>query len=145
MIPECRKCFGKCHAECCTWVDLNIEWVKKHQDKIQRSVYGYIDTYPGQGKFITNMDKDPEGKIYNDRQICPFLSKDFKCAVYKERPLICRLFGTDTREDHPFTCHYHIGKSYHFPVSRTSEECIANMMKYLSEIQTKHPNIIKEL
>lgn len=146
MIPKCSKCFSKCHAECCTWVDLDIEWVSKNRDKIQRNVYGYIESeIPGKAKFVTNMELDSDGKIDNLKQTCPFLTSEYKCAVYKERPFICRVFGTETPEDHPFTCHYHLGKPYHFPPHWGKDISCLHTIKYYDSILKKYPNIAKEL
>lgn len=145
MIPNCKKCMHKCHAECCAWVDLDLKWVEKHKDKIQRDVYGYVDSLPGKVKFITNVKQDAEGRIDNRKQICPFLTADFKCAVYNDRPFVCRVFGTDMREDHPFTCHYHLGKNYHFPLNRTKQETMIAIAKYYNELTKKYPNLLNEL
>jgi len=36
--------------------------------------------------------------------MCPYLSKEYKCTIYNERPEVCRLFGNET---HPLlVCPY---------------------------------------
>lgn len=89
---DCAKCHSKCQAACCTAVPLDPKLIKRNAHRIQRPIIELI-------------------KVFNDVVIpmtestkCPFLTTDLKCAIYKWRPPICRLFGTEL--DPNLTCHF---------------------------------------
>lgn len=134
-LTEPVKCFiPKCRAICCANAPLPENFLPKHQDKIQRRIYGAFnmgqndihDTYNSviySTRPITFIGVDQNGhklygitketmeelnlqsmedvknliaswdakKIYN---YCPFITDYARCSVYKERPPICREFGT---------------------------------------------------
>lgn len=88
---DCTKCHDKCGALCCSNVPLPPGLIKRNAHRIQRKVI--------------------EWKKFGDALVgitesgrCPFLGLDLKCAVYKWRPPICRLYGTEI--DHRMTCHF---------------------------------------
>lgn len=84
-ITEGRKfpCRKDC-SECCTHVHMSFEEKKR------------IDMFVRKNNIELHKHKDDT--------VCPYLSKEGKCQVYAERPIICRAFG---HIDTPFlTCSY---------------------------------------
>ena len=151
MKMNCFKCdIKKCKAQCCTWVPFNINFLEKNADKMVRPVFAIVtDEKEKVGKPITHVEKRIEnGKevdfIDERKQICPFLTDNYKCNIYKNRPEICKCFGTKLSEDHPFTCHFHIGRNYHFPDKKTPEFLKINNIKYYPEI-IKNRRLVKEM
>ena len=91
-LPEsfnCSKCHHECHAICCSNVPLPEKLIKRNLKLIQQP--------------ILKMTRIADAVIpETENGKCPFLTKDYKCAIYKYRPPICKLFGT---EIHPWlTC-----------------------------------------
>lgn len=153
-MTKCDKCLHRCKSECCTWVPMKQEFLETHQDKFQRPVYGVAEIEGGPKcvyaiTHIETKETKIDGKmqlvngIDKQKQICPFLTSKYRCAVYADRPNICRAFGTDNRPDHPFTCHFHLGKSYHTP-NLPEDVRMANAIKYIDDYK-KYPGLIKEL
>lgn len=78
---------GACEGDCCGMVPIPIATYKKNQDKIQRRPSEVLD--------------------FNDETVlpitaelkCVFLTKEFRCAIYHERPEVCRKFATG--DPHP--------------------------------------------
>lgn len=63
------------------------------------NIYHYLEL-TGQ---LEEVSKTVEDHYFNElakRQDCPFLKADKSCAIYSVRPLVCRLFGYSTREEH---------------------------------------------
>ncbi len=93
-LPEtfnCLNCHSKCQAACCTLVPLDPKLIKRNEKRIQSKIIKFIN-------FCDSVVPITEsGK-------CPFLTKDLKCAIYKWRPPICRLFGTEI--DGRLTCFF---------------------------------------
>ncbi len=167
-----KKCdISKCHAECCTFVPLSEQFITKHQDKIQRQIYCINEIHSSKetgiyGQPITFIEPitnelierhKKEGlpipthneKFYIDKtkQKCPFLTDDCKCAVYDERPELCKIFGTTSESDNNFTCHYHLGKSYHFPPENSPEKkkIDAATLKYFVRDVYNNINLFREM
>lgn len=121
----CNKCdISKCHAECCYFVPLSIEFLKKNKNKIVTPVikllkYGISKTMVYPITKISGYNKDIP-IINKNEQRCPFLDKNNRCVVYDERPELCKIYGTSTEYDCETTCGYHIGKDYSFPKDLTS-------------------------
>ena len=96
---ECKKYHKICKAECCGVVPIPRSLWQKKQHAIQIPV---IETFKGQARnksdpsiqesFILPVTKD---------HYCPFLKEDLSCAIYEDRPEICRKFGD---ESHPMMC-----------------------------------------
>ena len=81
---DCSKLIkeGICKADCCGVVTFTNEFLKMHRDKFQQQVVQWINK------------SEVEGTIITKNGTCIFLTKDFKCSIYEERPEICKLFGT---------------------------------------------------
>lgn len=92
---QCKKYHGKCKAMCCGIVPLPVILWQKNQHKIQRDVKKTIRGTAEKGgarNIIIPITED---------HYCPFLKKDLSCAVYEDRPEICRKFGD---ESHHLMC-----------------------------------------
>lgn len=83
MIFDCTNC-----GECCGIVPIPQTTFRNHQDKLQRTIlfFEYVDdqVYP-----MTDL-------------MCCFLNKDKVCSIYKDRPEVCRLFGTVKKLQCPY-------------------------------------------
>ena len=73
---------GRCKGDCCGPVPIPKEVLDRNRFKIQRPIAQEIEMFPGE--FV------PLTRDLN----CVFLTKDFKCAIYDERPWVCRKFGS---------------------------------------------------
>ena len=78
---NCSDCLIRCRAGCCGMVPLPPDLFRKHP--AQREV---VEEIPFKGAVIART-KD---------NYCPFLTKDFKCSIYEDRPWICKKFGDET-------------------------------------------------
>lgn len=91
------RCMGKinvkkCKAECCGLVPIPKDVVVKHQNEMRRGSRLLIDE---EGMQIWTKDGN-----------CAFLSKSYRCIIYKDRPEVCRLMGSG-KSDHPMMkCHF---------------------------------------
>lgn len=77
------KCdVSKCHAACCGIVPIPEKTVEKHLGDIQ----GPYEILPFQveGRVVVLKKGEP---------VCGFLTPDFRCAIYADRPDVCRMFG----------------------------------------------------
>lgn len=150
---KCLKCnISKCKAQCCYWVPFPIKFLEAHADKMIRPVYGIACNEHNDkvGQAITHVEtKIVDGKEQNiieqTKQKCPFLTDDNKCNIYKIRPELCRCFGTKLSEDHPFTCHFHLGKNYHFPDKNTPEYAKINNVKYFVSDYLNNKRLMKQM
>jgi Fe-S-cluster containining protein len=79
---NCQKCLAKCKAGCCGVIPFDRAFLKRH--KPVREVLKEIDT----GEFVILETED---------MACPFLQADYACAVYADRPDVCRLYGNETQ------------------------------------------------
>jgi Fe-S-cluster containining protein len=89
---ECTRYHDKCKAECCGIVPIPASIWQKNQHNIQR---------PIKEKHKVKAGKDGESAKLcvlpiTDDGYCPFLTKDYKCAIYAQRPDICRKFGDES-------------------------------------------------
>lgn len=78
-----KKCdMKKCRAECCKRAPLPETFVRQYANRMQRQP--------------EIMEVSDGGQIIAaDRQgYCVFLADDYRCAVYRERPELCRMFGS---------------------------------------------------
>lgn len=80
---NCSKCINKCKAACCGIVPIPVSIYEKHKHKANREVLkeNVFDD------IIIPKTKDC---------VCPFLSDDFSCLIYEERPDICKKFGDES-------------------------------------------------
>jgi Fe-S-cluster containining protein len=72
-------------GECCGCVPIPVRIYKTHKKHLQRPVIeevqmDHLTVYPLTEDFI-----------------CAFLTPEKRCAIYKHRPKVCRLFGTILR------------------------------------------------
>jgi len=83
------KCKEDC-GECCGTITLNPEIVFKNIGKIQRKI---TKTIP------IGRDED----IYETEDgLCLFLTPDKECAIYQDRPEVCRLYGINPKLPCPY-------------------------------------------
>ncbi len=73
---------NKCHSECCGVVPIPNHTFKKNRHLLQRPVKIFKNVFP-----YTTVAVDEHGT-------CGFLSTDFKCAIYDQRPDVCKKFGS---------------------------------------------------
>ena len=73
------KCLEKC-GFCCSFVFILKETYEKHKDKFQKPV-----------KVVYQVGNEV-GIITFDRA-CAFLTDDKRCAIYEDRPEVCKQFG----------------------------------------------------
>ena len=90
-LKECDTAI--CHAECCGIVPIPNETLKQFAYLLRPDVkFTAVDE-----KTTVCVDKENR---------CGFLTEDCKCAIYENRPEICRIFG-NPGEKHPcLTCSY---------------------------------------
>lgn len=89
MPFECKKYHGKCKAQCCGIVPIKLSLWEKNSDKIQRKPAEIITGKSSEGKIVIPLTED---------LLCPFLKEDLSCAIYENRPEICRKFGDDSHK-----------------------------------------------
>lgn len=80
MPMDCSKCLNECRGECCSEVPMPAAFLKRHTPV--REITEVVE-YGG-----SVVAKTASGR-------CPFLTEDYKCSVYSDRPAICRVFGDD--------------------------------------------------
>lgn len=149
---SCGECMTKCKGECCTWVPLSIKFIKEHENKIQRKILCFEphkDRHTVVYPIVEFANHNGiERAVDVTKQKCIFLDNNNRCAVYNDRPEICRLFGTTHQPDNTLTCHYHLGKEYSFPKDNTPEKELidrASMTgKYIDQLMT-NKKLVKEL
>ncbi len=85
MVP-CRKC----EARCCRYFALQLDTPKRKAD------FEHIRWYLAHKGVTVFVEKR---KWYLDvANECRYLTKDHKCRIYYERPVICREHATDVCE-----------------------------------------------
>jgi Fe-S-cluster containining protein len=90
---ECKKYHGKCQARCCGIIPIPRKIWQKNQHKVQKKV---LEKHKVE---VTNPQTKQKTRgilpITQD-MLCPFLKKDLSCAIYEDRPDICKKFGDET-------------------------------------------------
>jgi Fe-S-cluster containining protein len=86
----------RCGAQCCYNAVLPVGFVQSHSKQVVNPVRSVMDTpynpsLPPSKIYVTS------AKILNNK--CPFLRPDHLCAVYDDRPEICRRIGGVGRYD----------------------------------------------
>ena len=165
---KCSKCdISKCHAECCSWVPLSEKFLHAHEDKLQRPIYGMSIIFENKedniGQCITNPEVVTEERrkelrskgipikdtdtVYIDKrkQLCPFLTTDYKCVIYHDRPELCKIFGSTSQDDNTFTCHYNLGKDYHYPKEGSKEHSKIQPFKYFRRDVLPNKKLFREM
>ena len=83
MKPPCNKC----KADCCVNVPMTITEFNRLMKIKPRSIPKYKTQKIAGGHILV------KGK-------CPWVTKDYKCSVYKDRPYICVASGTEKKPCH---------------------------------------------
>lgn len=92
-MKRCKCDVSRCHAACCGLVPIPRETIEKHLGDMQ----GPFDKI----LFINGQDI----VVKQRTATCAFLTSDYKCAIYDDRPEICRIFGN--RSNNPLLkCSY---------------------------------------
>lgn len=91
----------KCRGACCHNIVLPVGFIESHADKV-------VTAPISRGLVPTNPEFGPSEMVFTDPLLrnnkCPFLTRNYKCNVYADRPKICRMFG---ETDHPLLkCQY---------------------------------------
>jgi Fe-S-cluster containining protein len=89
MPFECRKYHGQCKAKCCGIVPIKISLWQKKQHAIQSRPKEIMFGNSDEGKVVIPI---------TENLCCPFLMEDLSCAIYEDRPEVCRKFGDETHE-----------------------------------------------
>lgn len=76
-----------CYAACCGIVPFSPAQFNGNKHLLQRKV----EVVPFVGDTVVAVDEN---------LVCGFLTQDFKCAIYDNRPEVCRLFARKG-ETHP--------------------------------------------
>jgi len=79
---DCSKCTDRCGAECCSNVPMTKAFMASH-----KPVREIVELVPFGDNMVVPITKSGR---------CPFLSEDYKCTVYKDRPAVCRVFGDES-------------------------------------------------
>lgn len=75
------QCTENCKAECCGTTPIPKGVFKKNRKLMQR-------------KYVELRVSDTDIQAITKDGLCIFLKKDLKCAIYKSRPFICKMYGT---------------------------------------------------
>jgi len=92
MPFECKKYHSQCQARCCGIVPIQSSVWQRNQHKIQKEVKESRKVYftkPDGQRYTGFLPVTADG-------LCPFLKKDLQCAIYEDRPEICKKFGDET-------------------------------------------------
>lgn len=81
---QCKKMTesSRCKGDCCGCIPIPLLIFKKNKEKIQREI----------GEEVILQKSQEIYPITKDAQCC-FLTSHFKCAIYDERPELCRQYG----------------------------------------------------
>lgn len=92
MPFECKKYHCKCAAKCCGIVPIPVQIWQKNQHLIQRKVQKVQKVY------ATNKENQRHTAMLplTEDHYCPFLKKDLSCAIYENRPDLCKKFGDES-------------------------------------------------
>lgn len=73
--------------------------------------------------------------------MCPYARPEHGCAIYEDRPFICRLFGTS---EHPhLTCHHGCGSEKKFTLEQTAQLTARYMKLYTAEEHAEHQQMVR--
>ena len=81
---------GKCHGDCCGIVALYKDVAKRNEHKAQRKVTEVLEYSETEVLPVTEDMK------------CVFLQEDYSCAIYVERPEVCRRYGFEPQLPCPY-------------------------------------------
>ena len=93
MPFECKKYHCRCQAHCCGIVPIPLRIWQKNQNNIHRQPTHKTD-------FVaTNKATGLKERIVlpiTDDLLCPFLKEDLSCAIYDQRPEVCKKYGDES-------------------------------------------------
>ncbi len=89
-LPKGECLCDHCTAKCCHYFSLPIETPKTWDD------YDIIRWYLAHGKTTVYVDKNAWYILVFS--VCQYLSADFRCGIYLNRPKICSDYTTDECE-----------------------------------------------
>ena len=98
---DCSKYYDQCHAGCCGVIPFEKKMYEKHLTEIvtqPESLLESIETDP-----FDDLEKDfviP----WTKSGMCCFLQDDYKCAIYDDRPQVCKTYGDESISS--LSCHY---------------------------------------
>lgn len=118
MTFDCKKMHPKCKAQCCGVVPIPKEIYDRNKDKIQRKANETLDA----GDCLIPITADA---------YCVFLDGDFNCAIYEDRPDVCRKFGD---ESHPMLFCPYINKEGKERCRQSRRQVERQSAKYMSKI-----------
>lgn len=92
MPFECEKYHCKCKAHCCGIVPIPTPIWQRNQHKIQ------VEVQKVHKVRITDQENELHTAMLplTEDGLCPFLQEDLKCAIYEDRPKVCRQFGDES-------------------------------------------------
>lgn len=97
MPFECKKYHCYCEARCCGIVPIPAIIWQANQHRIQRQPVEKHKVKAGKDKDTVKLAILP----VTEDGYCPFLTEGLECAIYEDRPEICKRFGD---ESHVLMC-----------------------------------------
>lgn len=90
---DCSKSHAKCQAGCCSFRTPIPEkiWLRNQQHVQREIIHVEVDTHGVNGDGIV----ETHIIAVTDKQ-CAFLKEDLSCAIYDDRPWICKKFGDES-------------------------------------------------
>lgn len=86
---DCSQCLLKCKAQCCGPVPIPKKvYYAMPKARVPVSEQEFYD-------FVIGTDKD---------NYCVFLSEDYRCTIYNQRPEVCKKFGDESQIE--MTCRF---------------------------------------
>ena len=109
MPFNCDKLKPKCKAACCGPFPIHNELWDRLKHKAVRpivSIKRFITTVLTKDFVEGKIDAEQAEHVFVETELdlelkchrCPFLTYDYKCNIYEDRPFVCREFGS---ESHP--------------------------------------------
>jgi len=90
---DCSKCLKDCKASCCSIVPIEMDIFEENRHKmvsepIREEEVVMLSPFTGKNEaLIIAITKD---------NTCCFLKEDLSCAIYENRPIVCRHFGGES-------------------------------------------------
>lgn len=98
---NCQNCLSKCKAVCCGPVPLEVNLVEKNRHKLVRPIIEekfFEGPVMEENSFsdLKNVKTAEMVLMTSEGNYCPFLTEDYKCNIYEDRPFVCKEFGKET-------------------------------------------------
>lgn len=92
MPFECKKYHCQCGARCCGIVPIPVSIWQRNQHNIQCEIKEKRKVY------TTDQEDQKHTAILpiTEDGLCPFLRENLDCAIYEDRPKVCRQFGDES-------------------------------------------------